>query len=382
MSVQQREDAVIARLSALAPALDGEPDPDFRERTRARLVAMAAVRSPEPAPVPGWRRLLAARAPDAAPSRWRARATAGLAGAALTVTALATLVALAADARPGDVLYGLKRGTEQTQLALAGDSRGQTLLDFASTRLEELRALAGEQASALPAAGGEDTAVSGSAPAVLAAGADPELVVETLDTMDQQTADGASWLGDRAVATVDAGPLEDLAVWAAAQSAGLQELQPDLPGEAAADVQESLALLDGVGARADALRTAVACSSGPAVSGRDGLGPLPSTCVPAPAPPAAPGAPTDPGTTTTAPPPATTAPPAPPAPEPSLPVPTLPPTGGGGAPGGSGSGGGGGGLPTLPTPTLPLPAPSTTIVQLPPVGPIEVCLPPLLTIGC
>ena len=56
-------------------------------------------------------------------SAWRARLTAGLAGAALTVTALASLVALSTDARPGDVLYGVKRGTEQTQLALAGDDR-------------------------------------------------------------------------------------------------------------------------------------------------------------------------------------------------------------------------------------------------------------------
>ena len=46
-----REDVVVAALHALAPHLDGEPDPAFRAATRARLVAMAAVRTPEPEPV-------------------------------------------------------------------------------------------------------------------------------------------------------------------------------------------------------------------------------------------------------------------------------------------------------------------------------------------
>jgi hypothetical protein len=137
-----REEMVVARLRELAPHLDGEPDPAFRAATRTRLVAMAAVRTPAPPPVSGLRRLLAARAVDAASARWQARLTAGLAGAALTVTAAAALVAVADSARPGDVLYELKRGTEQTQLALAGDARGRTLLDFASTRLDELAALA------------------------------------------------------------------------------------------------------------------------------------------------------------------------------------------------------------------------------------------------
>src|SRR6478609_2104964 len=152
MNVQDREDAVVARLHALAPHLDGEPDPAFRAATRARLVAMAAVRSPEPEPVSGLKRLLAARPDETSRPRWRARLTAGLACAALTVTAAASLVALAGNARPGDVLYGLKRGTEQTQLALAGDAKGTTLLGFASTRLDELEQLV-DQPNALPATG-------------------------------------------------------------------------------------------------------------------------------------------------------------------------------------------------------------------------------------
>ena len=277
MSVRDREDAVVTALHQLAPHLDGEPDPAFRAATRARLVAMAAVRSPAPEPVTGFKRLLAARAEDATPSRWRTRLTAGLAGAALTVTAAASLVALASNAQPGDVLYGLKRGTEQTQLALAGDARGQTLLDFASTRLEELQAMVDEGPNALPAAGG---AASGSA-TVLAAGADPELVIETLETMDDQTTEGTAWMAERAVSTRDDGPLDDLSVWLTSQNAGLAALAPELPAAAGAAVSHSLTLLTDVATRTDGLQLALTCPSGPAVGAGDALGPMPAECVPA-----------------------------------------------------------------------------------------------------
>ncbi|HZB18419.1 MAG TPA: DUF5667 domain-containing protein [Blastococcus sp.] len=371
MSVHQREDAVVARLQGLAPHLDGEPDAAFRDATRARLVAMAAVRTPEPAPATGLQRLLAVRAPDVRPSRWRARLTAGLAGAALTVTALAGLVAVAEGARPGDLLYDLKRGTEQTQLAVAGDARGQTLLDFASTRLDEIEELVG----------GSDTA----------------LVLETLRTMDQQTAEGAVWLTDHAVGTVSAQPLGDLAAWAAGQSGELAALQPRIPEEATAAVGQSLALLTEIGARTDALDTALACPGGPAVAGNDRLGPVPAPCrAPQSAPPVTSGGTTQPGAGTV--PEATTPEGSVPgqATDPSAPVPGVP-----NVPGASGGPStpsvpvptptpGGGLVPSLPVP-LPLPgntgggAASTTtsppVVDLPPVGPITLCLPPLATVG-
>ena len=47
--VRDREDAVVARLQQLAADLDDAPDPRFRAATRDRLVAMAAVRAPQPA---------------------------------------------------------------------------------------------------------------------------------------------------------------------------------------------------------------------------------------------------------------------------------------------------------------------------------------------
>jgi hypothetical protein len=387
-----REDVIVTRLHQLAPSLDGEPDAAFQATTRARLVAMAAVRSPEPAPS-RLQRLLSARAADVAPVRWRARLTASLAGAALAVTALASLVAVADNARPGDVLYDLKRGTEQTQLALAGDSRGQTLLDFAGTRLDEVEALVGDGGTALPAtpAGPGDTTVS-------AAGADPALVVETLRTMDEQTEEGTAWLTDRAVETGDTGPLDHLARWSDAQAAELAALRPLVPQGAGEAVGQSLTLLSEIGTRTDGLQSVLGCTGGPAVAGSDDLGPVPSTCsVPDAAPPSAGGGSTGTatGTGTSTSTSGTAA--APGGTTPGLA--TVPPTAGsgtGGRPGGVPSGGvstpttpGGGILPSLP---VPLPRPGTgssttpttmspPAVQLPPVGPMTVCLPPLATVG-
>jgi hypothetical protein len=378
MSVQDREDVLVTRLHALAPHLDGEPDPAFRAATRARLVAMAAVRSPTPEPPSRLKRLFAARAPDAPSARWQTRLTAGLAGAALTVTAAAALVAVAAGAQPGDALYGVKRGTEQTQLALAGDARGQTLLEFAGTRLDELEALVGEGPTALPAAGAP-AAQGGTT--LLAAGADPELVLATLATMDDQTTEGAAWMAERAVTVRGPQPLEDLSAWAAGQSEGLAALQPLVPDEAGAAVGESLVLLADIGRRSDALRDGVACPTGPAVDGADALGPVPGVCAPEePTPPAAGGGGTgtSTGTNSQAGTPAT---------------PSVPPAGGTGS-GGTGPGGGPGGatptVPSLPAPGTGLPTPPVPLPTLPGTGTgsstpppaidLDVCLGPI-TIG-
>ncbi len=365
--------AVVTMLQELAPHLDVEPDPEFRRATRQRLVAMAAVRTPEPVRRSPLRRLLAARAGDAPAGRWRTRATAGLAGAALTVTSLATLVALSTGARPGDVLYGLKRGTEQTQLALAGDSRGQTLLDLARTRLDELTALDG----------------------------DPSLVRSTLATMDEQTSEGASWYFARALGTSDVAPLDRLSGWTADQSTQLEAVRGEVPAEATDDVAGSFGLLADVTERADVIRAALDCPTRPAVAGADRLGPVPGQCVvppPAPAPTPAqqgPGSPAAPSAPVPEAPLPTTAPqgpaaqpttpagpggqPAPAPAPPAVPLPTLPPAPSS-APGGL--------LPELPLPELPLPgpapAPSASAPALDvPLGPLPVgvCLGNVLHLG-
>ena len=365
MSVRDRpghapEDMVVTHLQALAPHLDGEPDPAFRAATRARLVAMAAVRSPAPAPVSPWKRLVA-RAEDAAPSRWRTRLTAGLAGAAMAVTALATLVAVSTDAGPGDALYGLKRGTEQTQLALAGDARGQTLLEFARTRLHELEDLTASGASALPAAGGPSSeGPSSEGMVILAAGADPTLILETLATMDDQTTEGAAWLADQAVETADDAPLDLLAAWTVDQEAGLAALRAAVPDSTVDELDASLALLEDIDIRTVALTDVLGCASGPPIESSDALGPVPGMCLDDPATPPAAGGSDGPVT------------PAPgsEAEGTTAATPTTPAVPGGGTDGGSGptAGTGAGGLPTAEvpsgqTPTLPAPdaAPAVTV---------------------
>ncbi|WP_051005088.1 DUF5667 domain-containing protein [Blastococcus saxobsidens] len=369
-AVRDPETAVVARLQALSTQLDGEPDPAYRARARARLVAMAAVRTPEPARHPLRDRLLAARAVDRAPSRRRGRITAGLAGAAVGVTGLAALVAVAAGAGPGDPLYDLKRGTEQTQLALAGDNRGQTLLELARTRLEELRALADDRNAAL--------------------------VRQTLQTMDAQTAEGAALLTGDAVRTGDPESLDALAAWTAEQSTGLGALRGEVPADAGQDYADSAALLDALTARAAGLRTALACSTGPATVGDDDLGPVPGLCLTdAPPPvagesPAAPEpAPAVPGTTTD--------PGSPPAADPGSPArPSTPARGTVGAPTVPGQTGRpseavpppAGGILT-PLPDLPLGestadtnSPSRPpVVAVPAPAPLSICVPPLVTFG-
>jgi hypothetical protein len=375
-AVRDREDATVARLQRLAADLDDAPDPRFRAATRDRLVAMAAVRAPRPAPRSGLRRVLAARADGGPPAAWRTRLTAGLAGAAMTVTALGTLAALSTDARPGDVLYGLKRGTEQTQLALAGDDRGLTLLEFAQTRLDEL-----------------------AAPPEFAA-AD---VRGLLGTMDAQTREGAALLGVQAVVSRDAAPVDGLADWADQQTAELTALQPDLPEGAAAASQASLELLTDVAGRAAGLRTALTCADGPATAGTDELGPVPAECpADAPAsgasPDAAPSGDTDGGLPGDEPAPGgadapadTSAESPAPAPQPApAPSPSAP-TSDGDDRGTASPSDGGGTAPVVPDtpaveesppplPELPLPVPQVPAEPDAPLldTPLPICIPPLV----
>ncbi len=344
---------VVTMLQEIAPHLEVEPDPAFRAATRQRLVAIAAVRTPEPVRPSRLRRLLAARASDPPSGRWRTRATAGLTGAALTVTSLATLVALSTGARPGDVLYGLKRGTEQTQLALAGDSRGQVLLDLARTRLDELGDLDGD---------------AGRAEATLA-------------TMDEQTRQGAAWLASRALDTSSTAPLDGLSGWAAEQSVRLGEVRGDVPAPATDGVDGSLALLGEITQRVEALRTDLACPSGPATAGADRLGPVTAGCLPAASAPGGSPEPAQPAPGGTAPevvaPPDSGAPSPPtgaPAPKttpggllpslpPVLPPPVLPPPG-------------------LPPPTAPAAPTPPPLVGVPiPQLPVGLCLGGLLQAG-
>ncbi|WP_157549032.1 DUF5667 domain-containing protein [Nonomuraea candida] len=188
---RRRRERVLAQLAELRELpLGGVPEPAFKERLRAELLAGAHAREPLPAerltpapldPEP------AAAEPEPAMSggaggaggsgraggRRRARrrpllsqlAAVGLA-AALTVSSFATYRAV-----PGDSLYPLKRAAESTLVRLSSDEaeRGRRELDSAKTRAREIASLLGSSA-------------------------DGPLVKKTLKDMEESTRSGISRL--------------------------------------------------------------------------------------------------------------------------------------------------------------------------------------------
>lgn len=328
----EREQAVITRLSTLAPALDGEPDPAFRAAARARLVAMAAVRTPGPPAAEG--------RPTVQRRVWR-RLTAGLATVAVVAAALTALLALAAGAGPGDPLYGIKRGTERAELALAGDS-GPVLLHQAGLRLAEVRGLARQPSP------------------------DSALVVATLQAMDAQTTDAAAWFDARAVGSHSTAPVARFSHWASGQSSTLAALRAQLPADTSAAVQHSLDLLAAARAKAEGIGMTLTTVTRPPATGTTGgsAGISPS-----------PGAPTSvvggPGSGTVG----------------QAPVPhgsTVPTPGSGAVPRvtSPGPSTGIGGVPTLPVPHASAPSTTLPLPSLPVPSGTAVCVGPLTVGSC
>lgn len=125
---------------AMCRAAVVQPRPEFRSALREQLMAEAATV------------LVATAAPAAAPTRivtpavrpHRARRRiAGIAVAAVSSAGVVGLVAGSASAVPGDVLYPVKRGVENVELAMhrSDEARGTYRLEIASERLREARAV-------------------------------------------------------------------------------------------------------------------------------------------------------------------------------------------------------------------------------------------------
>ena len=110
----------------------------FRKELRGRLMSEAAVVL---APRPSWFSFPAILRP-------------ALAAAAILVLVLAGATTAAASSLPGDPLYGVKRTSEDVQLALTFDevARMQLLARFADRRLEELAEIAKQRPSSAPTA--------------------------------------------------------------------------------------------------------------------------------------------------------------------------------------------------------------------------------------
>ena len=136
-----RYDDLLALVGALRAVPPPQPRPEFVADLRERLLAEAATL---PARETAEADRLRLRTPD--PGRVRnpreRRFAVAMGGLAL-VGAAATLSVVAQGALPGDVLYPLKRGIESAHagLSVGDESKGNTLLASASTRLDEVSRL-------------------------------------------------------------------------------------------------------------------------------------------------------------------------------------------------------------------------------------------------
>ncbi|MGC4769395.1 DUF5667 domain-containing protein [Micromonospora sp. DT44] len=256
--VRSRVDSQLAPLVAVGQRISADPptvevDPDFRTGLRAMLLATAeregigtTPATAEPAATTSRGSLL----PAVTARRARARG-AILVGIAAGAIAVSGISAASENAVPGDALYGMKRSTERAQLALASSdiSRGQLFLDFARTRLGEAAELRGDR-------------IGYSA---------------VLDDMDADTRQGIRLLTAAAVQRAEPASLDAVNTFVASQRRAVNNL---LDGAGRADrerTRRSLALLDSIRERSDAVRAAIACGL-PAPTGSDTLGPTPSTC--------------------------------------------------------------------------------------------------------
>lgn len=314
------------------PAVPG-PRPEFRAALRQRLIAVAAVQAANPVVERPIDRVRAAGTTWA----FQRRMVAIGAGAAV-VTAVAGVGVGASRSLPGEPFYGVKRATEDIQLAttFGTEDRGKRHLQFARVRLSEVSSLAGHTA-ALGASYG-DREYAGAAAVDRAT---TKLITDALRDMDVETRAGAN---DLFVAYRDSGstePLSALNDFTVRQYRELRAIVAALPVDARAQAMSSLSLLNLVatdtvalarGGSASQPSTPPATPTGPAVtpgsspSQRPGSSPSPtnSTSVA----PSSPGKPSVPVVVPTSPVVVPSIPPSPKLPVGPLPtaVPTINPT--------------------------------------------------------
>lgn len=282
--LRDRDSAELISLVSVLREFDFEIGPSEMtlERQRQRLVAMAAVRTPElsepavpgrhraqpgvaPEPRGGLRAAFVARLPQAGVGR---RLVAGFAGLSVIVATLGILALIAQSAIPGDTLYALKRGTEQVRLALAGgeQAQGRVLLGFASTRLLELDQLLDEP-----------VAMQATGSGVHAADADSMagLLIATMDTMDLQTTQGSRALTSAAVDAGSLPMLQFVGKWSIDQFGSLDALVDRMPDRARIRATESKNLLQRVVNRLEELAQGIGCQRTDEPP-TDDIGPLPS----------------------------------------------------------------------------------------------------------
>lgn len=242
-------DAALVRLATLARDLRDlptpDPDPQFRAALRDTLMVQAARTLPDAATAPR-RPAVLSRIPHAR--------AALVTAAAVTALAVAGGVAASAGAKPGDALYGVKRTSEDVQLALTGGTAEAKLrLDHAHRRAVE---------------------------AATVTGADLDAV---LDDLDADVHAGVSLFAQAAVDRTDAGLLDPVDTAVADIRGALWVATAPAQPSGRSRIAGSLDLLDDVDLRVVELRRSLDLGCASSARG-DELGPLPGDCVALPPP--------------------------------------------------------------------------------------------------
>jgi hypothetical protein len=187
------------------------------------------------------------------------------------VLVLGSAVWLSRSALPGDVLYGVKRASENTELALAGSTteKGKLKLQFAGNRIGEVgKLIPGTGALAL----GPGLVADGALSAHTAG-----LIEQTLASADDDIRAAAQMLGDVAVSSGSPDTLDALIAWAPPQLHAMHAIALRLPnGATRGAAVATWQLIRDARARAVQLEADLGCGC-LTRSGSDELGPRPCT---------------------------------------------------------------------------------------------------------
>jgi uncharacterized protein DUF5667 len=290
------DDLRIADLLSRAGRATPGPDPEASRRMRASLMAAIAEDSPqtpvtrrtervENGPAAHGRRRADRRggarpgdgrpgsaATAAGPGRAARRGSAARRLLSTTVAGMAAVLALGAltvllsrGALPGDMLYGMKRASESTEIGLTSgqEAKARKHLDVAALRLDEIQQLVSRDsttaAGTLPTASGADEA-------------DGALVADNLRAFDDQARTGARLL--LPLVNQPSGPPPGLlSQWASQQQQTLDGFSASLPPDGRQQAESSQKLIAQLRDRATAFEKSSSPCGG---SGSDDLGPLPS----------------------------------------------------------------------------------------------------------
>jgi hypothetical protein len=258
-----RELSIVATLRHVGASVG--PDRAERDRMRQRLMTeFNSVVHEGNSPVLPLRRSQRSRW---IPEHTRGRLVVAAAAALCLLMSLSGMsLLLSRDALPGDALYSFKRTAESAELGLAFGDQPKALkhLEFASTRVNEIEALADQVGST----GGGSAEQSG--------------FIRALDDFDSDATAGARLLTGLAFAGQPSS-LPALRTWAEQQKARLTTVHAALTLPTSARMDSTLALLDRITMRVSALSHRSGCVT-MSTGARDELGVLPArdACKPVP----------------------------------------------------------------------------------------------------